>query len=337
MMNRILCQKEKNKKELYKYIDLNNCSLYMNKIEKIAEKKDEFSFRVLLNDFDQNVICNDNILKFKKDIIKNLNQMEKYFDQNLLIISEIIHQDCLDKFYKLIKNEINDLINNKNYGYYLYIKDDLYNKLVLICNSYEKITNSYMGQKQLCIINNFIENMMKNYKIKTNILRKYNCFNKELISYEDLIFMNLNNIKEAKNVLFTIKENNKVYNEKKLFNKIIEINEIKNNFNKSKTIIYCNNKQITNLVYSKINYKFDMISLNNFNKMVSIIDENNIKMYYYNYLNLCIKNINKYIECKSIYICIDFINSYNNIKTILSKYMNKLINFTKKGIGTYSL
>jgi hypothetical protein len=328
----------------------------MNKIEKIAEKKGEFSIRILLHDLEQNVICNDNILKFKKDIIKNLNKMEKYFHQNLLIMSEILHQDCLDKFYKLIENEINDLIINKNYDYYLFIKEDLYKKLNLIYNSYEKIKKTDIEAKKVYIINKFIENMMKNYRIKINILRKYNCSNKELISYEDLLYVNLNNIEEAKNVLFTIKENNKIYNEKMLFNKIIEINKIKSNFNKSDIITYYDNKKISNLLYFKIICQSDekqkliinkfikdeMIYLNNFNKKVIITDKNSKKMYYYNNIAFYVKIINKHIEYKPFcinyeikkYNYIDFINSYNNIKSILSKYMNKLINFTKKGIGT---
>lgn len=357
-MNRILYQEEKNKnhndhnkKELYKYIDLNDCSLYMKKIEKIAEKNGDFSIRILLNDLEQNVIFSDNIFNFKKDIIKNLNKMEKYFHQNLLIMSEILHQDCLDKFYKLIENEINDLIINKNYDYYLFIKEDLYEKLNLIYNSYKKIKNTDIEAKKLYTINKFIENMMKNYRIKTNILRKYNCSNMESISYEDLLYVNLNNIEEAENVLFAIKENNKIYKEKMLFNKIIEINKIKTIFNKSNIIkqinnlsyfkIICQNDEEQNLIISSF-IKDDMFYLNKFNKKVIIKNKIDKDLYYYNNFIIYAKDINKHIEYKRFYInyeikkynYIDFINYYNNIKSILSKYMNKLVKFTKKGIGT---
>lgn len=111
--------------ELYEYIDLSNYTSYLNKIEKKAEKNDQFSFKVLLDDFDKNIIYNDDMLKFKKDINKKLDQMEKYFEKGYLLRLEQLNEEIT---YIDIKTNINVIyprilylsgiqiimINNKN-------------------------------------------------------------------------------------------------------------------------------------------------------------------------------------------------------------------------------
>lgn len=265
--------------------------------------------------------------------------MEKYFNQNFLFMAELLNQDCLDKFYGLIKNEINKLINNKDYEYYLYIKHELYKKLTLLYSFYEKIKSPDTNIKQINIIDKLIESIMQNYNIKTNILRKYNFSNKDLICYEDLLYMNLKNIEEVKNVLFNINENNKGYNKKVLPNNIniMEINNFKICFHKSQTkynIVYYN-YQYKLLIYLKTNKKQSITKhyykINKmYNNMLIFINEMKFQnIYYYKYKYLYIKYILlKYdLNCKNI-------NKNNKTHPYHNdKYIKKIIIFIKKGIG----
>jgi hypothetical protein len=61
--------------------------------------------------------------------------MEKYYEKGFLSMVERLNEKCLNKFYELIKNEINKLIFEKNHEYYLFIKQELYKDLMLIFNS----------------------------------------------------------------------------------------------------------------------------------------------------------------------------------------------------------
>lgn len=327
------------KKELYKYINLNNYTTYFNKIQRIAQKKYEFSLKILLDDLDENVIFTDKLLKFKEYIKKSLKQMEKYFANNELIMVELLNQDCVDKFYELVKNEINDLIKNKNYEYYLFIKKELHKKLILIYNSYEKSKNINLNKNQKSVLDEFIRNMLKDYAIKLNILKKYNCLNKELISYDDLLYININDTNEIENVLNTINEYNKTYNREML---------------PSKIIIKENNKY--NMCFYKIKNKNNIKQINKSNKFY-----NNMILFTKPFINkINQEKFNKYIYCKPIYvhirtICNNRIKEYNyyiksiktsnNMKNIICyKYVSiynkvykynikNLIVFVNQGIG----
>lgn len=319
-----------NKKEIYEYIDLNNYTYYLNKIENTALKTNKFSFEVLLEDFDKNIVYNNNILMFINDIEKIIKKMEKYFNLDLISNVEQLHQECLNKFYILINNEINNLIYNKNYKYYLFIKKQIYKKLNLIYNCYNRTKEKKINEKQKLILNRFIKDMVIDYNIRKNVLKKINNINKENISYDDLLYINLNNINEMITVIKQINENTKIYKKVSLPSEII-------------------------------------------------IKENNQNyVYYYKYLNINKKNINKYIKNKRIYsyiIIINifykfkkhvyyiFISFYNEIRNILLKHiityyenissinqkkeidlyyidkhkMEKLINFVKQGIGGFTL
>lgn len=321
-MNKYLSQEEENKKEIYKYIDLNNYSSYLKKIEKISEKKGDFSFKVLIDDLDKNVICNDKISGFKEDIKKILVQMENYFEKNILIMVELLNQSCLDKFYKLIENEINNLIINKNYDYYLFIKQDLYKKLSLIYNSYKKSKNVNLSEKQKCILDEFIRNLMKDYFIKLNVLKKYDYLNKEIISYEDLLYININNTNEIDKVIYTINENNKVYNTISLPPKII-IREMK-----EYNICYYKFKDINNIdQISRCNKLYD--NGLQFTKMIANgMNTKNIYVYIDN------MTIYSYIDEFEKYIYSNFVFLFNNI---IDKYnIKKLIHFVKQGIGGFT-
>ena len=228
---------DKDKMELYEYIDLNNYTSYFNKIENIAKQKNKFSFKVLLDDFDKNIRYNDDILNFKKDINKILIIMEKHFEMGFIYKTEQINKECLNKFYILIENEINKLIYEKNYKYYLIIKKQLYKNIKLMYNSYKKSNEKNVNEKQIVILNEIIKHNIKEYSIKINILKKYNMINKELIPYDDLLYINLNNTNEIEDILFQIDNNNKLY-DNVLLPLTINIKEINQGVINNKINIY---------------------------------------------------------------------------------------------------
>lgn len=280
-----------------KYMDFNNFKNYFNKIENFAQKNDEFSFKVLFNDFDKNIIYNDNIFKFKNYIKKCLYKMEIYYENDLLFQTDQLNMKCLNAFYELIKNEINRLTLEKDYKYYyLYIKKKLYRKLKLIYDSYKKSLEKIINEKQIVVLNKFIKNIMYEYSTKVNVLKKYNVLNKELTSYDDLLYINLYNTDDINSVLYEIDKNNKTYNKILLPNKLI-IKETNKNINfQSKHYINDNIvdfKNTINIIINK-NGKIQKILIN------------------------CKKNI-KYYN-----IIIDYIKNYNILKLF--------IHLIKKGI-----
>lgn len=280
-----------------KYMDFNNFKNYFNKIENFAQKNDEFSFKVLFNDFDKNIIYNDNIFKFKNYIKKCLYKMEIYYENDLLFQTDQLNMKCLNAFYELIKNEINRLTLEKDYKYYyLYIKKKLYRKLKSIYDSYKKSLEKIINEKQIVVLNKFIKNIMYEYSTKVNGLKKYNVLNKELTSYDDLLYINLYNTDDINSVLYEIDKNNKTYNKILLPNKLI-IKETNKNINfQSKHYINDNIvdfKNTINIIINK-NGKIQKILIN------------------------CKKNI-KYYN-----IIIDYIKNYNILKLF--------IHLIKKGI-----
>lgn len=309
------------KMELYEYIDLSNYTSYFNKIEKTAEKNKQFSFKVLLDDFDKNIIYNNDILRFKKDINKNLDQMEKYFEKGYLLRLEQLNEECLNKFYNLIENEINKLIREKNCKYYLFIKQGLYEKLILISNSYKKSKENNVNKKQMVILNIFVKNMMKEYIVKINILKKYNCLNKELTHYDDLLYINMNSTNEVDNVLSQINEYNKVYDKILLPSKII-IKEI----NQGITYI-----DIKNIIYPKISCSGEI-------QIIMKNNENEIGNVFVKFEDILISYINLYcLKIKNYIFSIKVVISYNKVLfNSIKNFGNSLdlfIVFVKKGIG----
>lgn len=300
----------KYKKELYKHIDLNNYIYYFNNVEKIAQKSNQFSFKILLNDLNKNVIDNDNIIKFKNKINKKLDKMEKSFKIGLISKVEELHQECLNEFYILINKEINNLISNNNHNYYLFTKQELNKKLILIYNSYIKINEKNTNEKQIVNLNMFCQNMMKDYNIRKNVLKKYYKKNKELIPFDDILYINLNNINEIENIIYKINEDNKIYDEKLLPFKII--------------IKETNNYEICRYKYISI----DVIDI----KIKYNIKDNEYKYDQYVF----------YIIKKLIYKILIRFN--NNKMFLLNKYkyknifykikFNAFMKFIKKGIGT---
>lgn len=316
---------QRRKIELYEYINLNDFTFYFNNIERTAEKINEFSFRVLIKDFDNNIIYNENILNFKNDINKILIQMQEYYENGFISMVERLHQKCLNNFYELIKNEINKLIIKQDYKYYLFLKQELYKNLVLMSDSYKKSKKNDINEKQMSALDIFIKQVMKDYIFKKNVLKKYICSYKEQLHYDDLLYINLNNIDEVNDVLQFFENNNRIYKKITLPQNIV-IKEI------NKNVINCY-KYLYN--WSDIIGEY-IIKSNIFNKVLTI---NYIKLYY-----IFEKNKISYINNKYIINNLDFfkiINIFKNniycyfiVKITYLNYNFFYIMFYKKGIGT---
>lgn len=316
-----------NKKEIYEYIDLNNYTYYLNKIENTASKTNNFSFKVLLEDFDKNIVYNNNILVFINDIEKNIKKMEKYFNLDLISNVEQLHQECLNKFYILINKEINNLIYNKNCKYYLFIKQQIYKKLKLIYDCYKKSKEKNINEKQILILNRFIKDMVSDYNIRKNVLKKINNVNKENISYDDLLYINLNNIDEMITIIKQINENTKIYKNVLLPSEII-IKENKQTYICFYKYLNNNKKYINKYIKNKRIYSY-IIIINIFYKFKKYV--------YYIFISFCNKINN--ILLKHIIKYYENINKEKEIDLYyIDKYkMERLINFVKQGIGGFIL
>lgn len=221
---------------IYEHIDIINPSHYLKKMETIADKKNEWSFNILLKDMENNIDIknNNNYLNLKSNIKYNLKKMDDNLNIGNLKILESLNIKCLDMFYDFLNIEKNKLIDNNDERYYIILKNKIYKNL----NTIYKMTNKIKGvnnYRQKDILDNIIKELILEYGVIINNIKLYYSNNKEYIPYEDLLYINLESISDVKNILEYIKESVKCYNNIKLPIKIIEVKKekqylCKNNF-----------------------------------------------------------------------------------------------------------
>lgn len=213
-----------NHKKIYEHIDIINPINYFKKIEKIADKTNEWSIKILLKDIENNMDFknNDNYLKFKNNIEYNVKKMDDNFNLGNVFLIESLNMKCLDMFYEFINIEKIKTINNKDIEYYIMLK----NKMYKILSTINKMTNKIKeidNYKKKIIIENIIKEIIREYIIIVNNIKLYYLNNKDLIPYEDLLLINFKYINDANFILEYKKESLKCYNEFKLPIQIIEI------------------------------------------------------------------------------------------------------------------
>lgn len=350
---------------LYQYIDVINPEKYLNMIETNAEKDNEWSFRVLLNDLEKGVCFyeNNNYLEFKNKILQILKNMDKHLKMGDIKILEKKNKECLDLFYKFINIEKDVLVKTFDIGFYISLKKELFNKLILIKKFFNKLSDEKTIEKQKYFLNRFIKKMMTDFNVRINNLKYYYKTNKELTKYDDLILINLNNTTEIDHVLESIKYNSRRYEkhilpDKDIIEKTVNI--------KTYSFLYCTNKLIVLTNLTTICFlTCEKNLLNNFrnentkyflcnkyeNSFQNITFELKIKKhYYFNYIYITINiemdgifitsqlnpPLNYILDLKlhdfyEIYICLFmfliYIENINiNIKFIYSKCKNSINN-----------
>lgn len=307
--------------ELYKYIDIINPKLYLTSIEKKSIKNDKWSWEILLDELNNNIIENENILKFKKHINKNIKMLDLYYKNMEYNKLENVHNENMMLFWQLQNKEIDRMILIEKHDYFLNFKVKMYDNINIMYNILSKLNVKNLNQKQRGIFIRMLKENETYYICIVKLLRKYYRVRNVTPSNDALLFMNihevnLDNIFVIKNAM---EDNTKIYKNVKLPKKIIER---VSNFNKlhiirklqkiNKINKYANNI-ITYIKYNKYtinkiqyiipkHYSLYVIKFNfNYYQNISINNDVFSRIIIKNKLILLIKrNINNIILWKEI-------------------------------------
>lgn len=278
-----------NKKNFVEYFDVVDNRSKLNSIEKKAEREDKISWSILVEEIKQNVILDNNIKDFIYKIEKNNKMSELYFSTINIVSYEKfmkINDENNSLFTQLCSKMIED--NLTNIIFYNSQKNILYNDIKLIMLLFEK---------HMSVNNDNVEKLLNDklntFNIRRKIIKLY-YKNKDLITYEDHIILNIKKPKDIYNVYNYINDSIKIYNCREL-PKIIIIRENTKNqhINLFNSIL---NKLIIlyKIIYKHISLNFkNQIGLNHTyvlnirNKKLSIL---------FNYRTSNFKKVNYYIK-----------------------------------------
>lgn len=278
-----------NKKNFVEYFDVVDNRSKLNSIEKKAEREDKISWSILVEEIKQNVILDNNIKDFIYKIEKNNKMSELYFSTINIVSYEKfmkINDENNSLFTQLCSKMIED--NLTNIIFYNSQKNFLYNDIKLIMLLFEK---------HMSVNNDNVEKLLNDklntFNIRRKIIKLY-YKNKDLITYEDHIILNIKKPKDIYNVYNYINDSIKIYNCREL-PKIIIIRENTKNqhINLFNSIL---NKLIIlyKIIYKHISLNFkNQIGLNHTyvlnirNKKLSIL---------FNYRTSNFKKVNYYIK-----------------------------------------
>ena len=298
------------KKKIYEYLDLINYSSYLLSTEKKAKSINEWSFRLLLNDFEKNINLDkcENYINFKINVEYTLGIMDRLLINNNFNKIQEYNIKLNEKFDLFIELEKKKLFEDNDKCFYDVIKNKIYNDMILLKHLNIKISNFDLPDKNIEII---YERTLRSLIVTLNNLRCFYRKNKESIKLEDHVLLNIKSSKEINNIIEFLENGNKIYNNHKLpicikervynnnniSNKNISNNEVNNNFN-----------GVNNYFYIK--YEFFEI-MNHFNL-------------YKKEIYACTCKTLKLFQKTHIY------NIYINIKNISWKEILSLYNLSKK-------
>lgn len=212
------------KMELYQYIDIINPKDYLALVEKKANEQDKWSWEVILDDINDNIIDTDCIFNFKKQInesIKKLDLYEKNMKYNKI---QNEHNKNMLLFWDLQNTEINKMILIEKHEHFLNFYKNIYEKIKIMYNILSKIQLKDINKKQKSIFINMFKDSESYYKCLINILIKY--YKSRNATPTDIFFLCKNiNVLDLKNISlikYSIENNIKVYENVRLPKKIIE-------------------------------------------------------------------------------------------------------------------
>lgn len=227
---------------LYEYIDIIDPRNKIAEIEKIAKKKDKYSWTVLIEEIKEKVIMNKYIGYFIEKIQKNIyfsdiyyNTINKYIDEKM----DEINDENTDFLFELQKYTL--LLSIDDPKFYLFQKDKIYKELDIINKINIKLKNNENNNKLEDLKSDYI----KKFEKRKGIIKLIN--NKTFLYNYDVNF--IVNIKDCDDIHIyadTIKNNTIIYENVKL-PKTIKIKEknrslmvlnIDLNINKDYYVIY---------------------------------------------------------------------------------------------------
>lgn len=217
---------EKNKIQLYEYIDIIDPSSKLQQIEKRGEKEDKYSWEILVEEIREKVIHNEYIEEFINKVNENINFSKLYYISNNIHIDRLMemkNKENQEYFYDLQKKILIFSLNKMDF--YCIQKEKIYQEMEFIKKIYIKLKDNEKS-------NNIILVKMLNQKFdklekRINLLRLFNN-NIKYRFYENDIIINIKNVEDINLALDFIKSNKKVYYNVNLPN-IIKIKESNNN------------------------------------------------------------------------------------------------------------
>lgn len=280
---------------LYEYIDISDTTSYFNKIVKIAEKENKWNFEALIFDLEKNVIFNDNLNNYKKDTLKKLKIIDKYYNSGSISKMNKVHDECLNLFHKMIVIEIQDLLIN-NRRFYELIKNNIYSSLTIIDKCLDKLMNEDINNFQKNNIDKIIKKNIKIFQVKRNIMKKYYQINRKTFpSNVELLIMDFFNIQEVRFLIDYINNSKRIYENVVLSKNIVEKNnnncitpchDINNIFNKIVILRNKTQEKKKRIKNNKYQYLINAILYNH----IILEFSNNIKESLSNFFNRYIMN-----------------------------------------------
>ena len=265
-----------------------------------------------------NLNIQDNFYLYSQKISENLYKISIMYKNSHSLFKKIIYRNGIINEYENSKNILykdlnnnfqieNFYNNNNNYKINnekkLSFKSDIIEQLIQICLSYILFKSIYNKSLLNIILKNINIYYNKEYNEENNLNLK-DKYNKVKIKYErylkenNINFMNINKkidffMNNFNLLLENIFPKNLNFQSKNSFNNIKELNLIGIEF------IACLNENFSyNSNNIELNFNNFQKFINNFNN-ISMFEEYNIKLYYYNLI--------------SLYNLIQFINSLNNL------------------------
>lgn len=218
-------------KHIYEYLDIIDSRRKLEEIEKKAKKNDVLSWSILVKELKEKVIMDHNIKEFILKTEEN-NKLSNIYYNTINVITDHEHEKInKNNNYNFIelKNKV-VLENMKNKHFYKIQKEYIYKDIKMI---------KLLVQKLHIENNNKVEILLKDkfqvLFVRANYLKLYYKDNTDIISHEDNLIMDFEELEDIFEVNDFIENNNKIY----LYNKLpghINIKEI----NKKPILYYCN-------------------------------------------------------------------------------------------------
>lgn len=330
---------EKNKIQLYEYIDIIDPSSKLQQIEKRGEKEDKYSWEIFVEEIREKVIHNEYIEDFINKVNENIKFSKIYYISNNIHIDRLMemkNKENQEYFYDLQKKIL--LISLNKMDFYCIQKEKIYQEMEFIKKIYIKLKHDEKSNN-IKILMKMLNQKFEKLEKRINLLRLfYN--NIKYRFYENDIIINIKNVEDINLALDFIKSNKKVYYNVKLPN-IIKIKESNNN-----PPVKINEKIDSKDYYNICNYilKQKNKTIDNYNLKGNIHKTKDLYLFFKNYFNSKeftkmknISNTKDYYKYRyNIYHCIaqatDIKNKIENYKYIYVETYFDLFRKRKKYI-----
>lgn len=195
----------------YEYIDIIDPRNKLEEIERRGKKEDRYSWCILIEEIIKYVIPNIFINDFISKINKNINFSNIYYETNNIYIDETmnkINEENQDMLFELQKLILLNSLDDKNF--YSIQKNKLLQEMEIIYMLYIK-KNEAKDENKISFLNNIFYKNIEIFEKRKGLIRLINKNNKDNITYEDYLIININNNEDIINCLNFIKHSTIIY------------------------------------------------------------------------------------------------------------------------------